>query len=494
MSVALAERKIKQIPFIVAQLDANKLATRHSLATPFIERNHIQSLSLQEEVTRIKSEPLQSNTPWYYLAGTGFYVREQIAQIMRGLHGEVTQNKKLSDVIDGEMLKVREDITSFEQEYLRQLLLLPITLERRVIDGKESIVAPKYNGKLWKYAVTHEERSGAVYQTLFDSSSEGKKCVQDWLLVSKPGSMAIMISPSGWSGVEDAQKNKIVYPETQLYVWQIQADGQPKGFAFRYNPSFAQNVEFQKRLGLPEIPVEETPENVMAMVRNVAFLEPDNGIINNFQDVVTLMQDIKGSSIAYQGKSFDEIRKLLTEPGILWNHDERTLSLIEEFQNFARLELSHINSDTERCLQIGLAVTVLQITNNYKRKLHETNSANYIESTNLRRTVRNELPIGAFFFRMNYQEEAQELKKMPGCGGGGLKLEEETDNGLGLTRINSAINRAGKIEGENSTGDYEFDHEGTCVKCGNGPLDLGPCDICFSCDAELGGKATGIAA
>lgn len=80
----------------------------------------------------------------------------------------------------------------------------------------------------------------------------------------------------------------------------------------------------------------------------------------------------------------------------------------------------------------------------------------------------------------------QPAKVMAGCGmSAGFKIGGE----------NSIFsNSVGKFGLSNESEDYDFDHDGQCVVCKKGNKRLGPCDICVSCDAKMGGKAAKIAA
>lgn len=69
-----------------------------------------------------------------------------------------------------------------------------------------------------------------------------------------------------------------------------------------------------------------------------------------------------------------------------------------------------------------------------------------------------------------------------------------TNKGYGLTSNSSYYFLAGSVAafagaGGGSGEDYSFNEIGICVKCSSGPRALGPCKICISCDASLGGKA-----
>ena len=80
---------------------------------------------LQQEVAKERQKLIpEGQTPWYYLPGTGFWVKEQIARLMR----------------NGNLADVGEDTRAFEREYLKQMVSLRWNLAIGEENGKKRIV------------------------------------------------------------------------------------------------------------------------------------------------------------------------------------------------------------------------------------------------------------------------------------------------------------------------------------------------------------------
>src|SRR5690348_12923612 len=63
---------------------------------PSIERQQPAKSLLQKEVEKVKKAPEKEGIPWYYLSGTGFFVKEQVSQIVKS----VKEAKKLGKSVD----------------------------------------------------------------------------------------------------------------------------------------------------------------------------------------------------------------------------------------------------------------------------------------------------------------------------------------------------------------------------------------------------------
>lgn len=455
---------------------------------------------LQEEVARVRDEPIpEGETPWYYLAGTGFWVKEQVSQLLRNTIDVGRQT--YPDVLDLELAKVKVDIEKFEEEYLQQMASLRWNLAWQEHDGQLRVVCPDYGNVLWSSATSKDEREGVVYKTLFGDPEEGTAGIEGWLREAPDNSFAIMVSPKGWSGLRDADGKKIWYPETQVYVIQKisknngdQNESVLQGYTFRYDANILQNEELQRRLGLPVVETGDQLERIKNTVRNVAFITPDAAeqadqegrkAIRSFKDIVDVMEEVAGTNTAYgEGgaiKTFDDIRAFLAHPEKYSKQHPLTGGLIQRFQEYARVRLEQggVREELERDLQIGLALSLLQLNRMYRE---EAKGESYVYTGDglngrisreslLRRLVRY---VGG---GMNYQNEKEDLRRRPGCAGGG---EESKTTSMGSSRIG---------ESTNTSEDYAFDHTGKCINCGATDW-LGPCDICTECDASMGGKAS----
>ncbi len=446
----------------------------------------------------MNQEPLRAReVPWYYLSGTGFFVKNQTDSFINGLKQRVRTGERFDTALDNELVKVKVDIEAFEDEYLKQLAGLRWNIGWKEVDGEKRIVAKAYNNTLLENVTSKSEREGAVHDLWFTGNPSQKvPGVEKWLQTAPENSLAVIVSPDGWSGLSTPDEKPIRYTETQVYAIKTKKNGKLEAYTFRYDANIFQNEQLQRKFGLDVSDAPNQKEQIKQTLKNVAFFRGDNpnNKIKNMEDVIDAMAEVKGNTITIKGKTFDDIRAFLRNPqDFLYRHDQ-TPELIHQFEEFVKWEFSkgHPERETTTNLQIALALTILKLNKLYREKeqtkipYERTDGAIYNKRQNSMHS--RGIPPYAYWIKdkMNYKSEIEDLKKRGGCAGGGSDSKKEKSNvdSMGSSRI-------GEIgETISSTSeDYNFDHDGTCVVCDSGPKKLGPCDICESCDASLGGKA-----
>jgi hypothetical protein len=400
---------------------------------------------LQSEVAKERKKPARyGETPWYHLSGTGFWVQEQVGQLMRNV--STVGREAFPDVLELELSKVTEDVKSFEREYLQQLASLKFNLAWQERDGEMRIVCPDYKGAakedqqgvLWESVTSPLEREGAVSKALFGDKEKGIKGVEEKLRDADPGTVAVMVSPPGWSGFSDADGKAIRYPETQVYTIHKKDDGSLQAYTFRYDATIEQNEELQQKLGL-EIPESHgQKDRIKKMLGNVAIIQPIDAVraelagkpaIRSFEDVVTLMQEsVGGREVMYDGdgnqKTFDEVREQLANPEGFAHEHPLTGKLIDRFLDYARWRFQQggTRAEIEKDLQISLALTPLHLNKLYRdienlapdvsqsigRRLETMSAGDSIR--NLEKYIRN---------GVDYDAAKKDLADRPGCAGGG---------------------------------------------------------------------------
>jgi hypothetical protein len=391
---------------------------------------------LKQEVIKEKQKPIKAGeTPWYFLAGTGFFIKEQVAQLMQNVPS--MDSSIFQDVVNIELGKVKVDIESFEDEYLRQLL----SLRFNVAWDNEKVVCTDYNNITWESITGKNEREGAVYQSLF--GEDGKGGVQEWLKNAPPDSFAIIVSPEGWSGLYDAKGDEITFPESQIYALRTTENGGLEEYTLRYKADITENIAFQQSLGLQPPKYHNQKELIKDVLKNVVYVRGDdaNRNITSFEDIVDEMQkSVKGRDIAYEGKSFHEIKRFLKNPKLFEERSLLTDPLIERFQTYARwqLMLNSDKEDIEKNLQIALAITITNLNDLYDEQeklkqgtMHETNSTT---ETHYLSDKHQQMAAVAFMQRggsIDYQKSHEKLQEKPGCAGGGNKTKV---NSMGMSR------------------------------------------------------------
>lgn len=412
---------------------------------------------LHAEVARERQKPLNpGETPWYHLPGTGFWVEAQVDQFLRDVSG--VGKEVFPDVLERASSKVRLDIEHFEQEYLKQMASLTFNLSWQERDGKNRIVCTDYkgasekdkNGMLWESVTSPIERDGAVYEALFGNKEKGIVGIEERLQNAEPGTMAIMVSPSGWSGWTIDGK-PYDYNEAQIYGLRKKKDGSLEAYTFRYDATIEENEVLQKTLGL-EIPgYTGERDRIKKMVTNVAFIEPIDAVraelagktpIRGFDDLVNAMQQsVGGREVMYDGdgspKTFADVRGLLQNPEGFTQRHPLTPKLIDQVLDFAkwRLEQGGDMREIEKDLQIGLGTVIAYLHTAYRDGESDPGGVRaHIQKLQATRGMNGTEDVADVYLQklrggINLQEAALDLQKRPGCGGGGSTKTSITSMG-----------------------------------------------------------------
>nr|MBI5455961.1 hypothetical protein [Candidatus Levybacteria bacterium] len=450
----------------------------HLQESAFLAEDFFTPSWLGREVAKQRQKSMiLEQTPWYYLSGTGFYVKEQVGQLIRNTRNSLSS--VAPDVVEIELEKTKVDIEAFEDEYLKQMPGLKFNLAWEGEGGDRHIVCPDYNNTSWESVTDLKEREGVV--------AEVRKKVEEWLKTAPADSYAVIISPEGWSGFSDASGDAVHYKETQIYAIHTLDNGEIEARTFRYEANILENEELQRSLGLG---IDEEPnqkERIKNALRNTLFVRGDDQdrSISSFEDIVNKMQSsVGGRETVYGTRTFAEIRSFLKNPEFYSKRNLLTERLIRRFQEYARHRISEGNVfGQELDLQIALGVTVAQLNKSY-REIHE--QENVVYALPRYKQDLDEMAMIVFASRanfVNYEYERKDLGLRPGCAGGGN--EKVMINSMGVPRIGELT----KKNNNETDDDYEFDHIGKCINCEGDPRALGPCDICERCDAKMGGKA-----
>lgn len=445
---------------------------------------------VQQEVAKVKRQPRKfGETPWWHLKGTGFWIPEQISQLIRNT--KQAGKEAFPDVLALELAKIRTDKKHFEREYINQLASLTFDLDWQMRDGEWRIVCPEYKGKgkdthgaLWSSVTSKDEREGVVYETLFGNKEKGITGVEGELRDAAPGTMVAVFSPAGWSGYRD-----LSYPEAQYYVIQVQQDRSLKAFTFRSDATIMQVEALQRSLGLSIPETTDQKQRIKNTIANVAYLTPAEADhaqkegrkpIRTFEDFIDRMQEsVDGKDVAYgEGggvKTYDEIRAFVKEPEKFFHEHPLGETLHKRFSEYATWRFSQGGSwdEIELDLQIALAFDPLHLNKAYRMEGRNNGDRKRIAGGE-EMNIYDNLASGT-----DYENETKKLQELPGCAGGG-KSRTYTSS-LGSARVT-------ELGGFGGGDEYEFNEYGDCVVCHDGPKSLGPCKICIHCDAKMGGK------
>lgn len=435
-------------------------------------------------------QPSAKEAPWYYLSGTGFFVNKQADVFFNGLKKRTLSGERLGPALKKEFAKVKVDIQAFEDEYLKRQAALKWNIGFKEVAGKKRIVATgEYNDTLLEEITDKSEREGAVYNLWFKGDkSRSAPGVEEWLCNAPKNSLAVIVSPAGWSGMFTPDGKAIRFLETQVYMARIDENGQVAGFTIRWNADIEKNEKLQKRLGLQVEHAAGQKERIQQTVKNVAFLSGNNNTGNlakTIDEVINIMEEVSESPIVFEGKTFSDIRAFLHNPELFSHRHHQTTRLLADLENFVagKFVVGRAETEIKVDFQTALALTVLKLNKLYREK-----GNNFVASERHERVIyeyNSKRPDLSFLAlkSLDVVLEAEDLRKRSGCAGGGSK---EDKNSKEIGRFNSmGSSRREEISMSDPEGNYSFDHNGICVVCDEGPRALGPCNICEPCDAKM---------
>lgn len=446
----MIETLTPSVPFRVQSFDREK-------------PNYFEGNQLSKEIKHINRNWREEGLPpnWRDLPGTGFAVNKQVDLILSETN-PFDSNKERKVKVEAGLRQTDQDIKGFVLEYLAEGLAFPIHYK---INSDREMIDANYGNKKVKDITSADERNGSVKNTFVNK-------VEPFFANAKDGSIAVMTSPSGWSGLRQENGEEIEFPDSQTYIWQKKGDD-VLGFTIRTDFDRREHRKMLERLwnGGKKLSDES---NVVDFVSNPALIETnDSSGSKNIEDVVDVMRDVRsedsGSDKAYKNRFWSEVYRDLNRREELWQYDDRTQKLVQEFKDHL-LEGDLSREDVKE----ALSVTILRIA----KFLRKDKKENRIAAADL-----VGLPIGRAVtvsdFEIDYRggsriqqplslersfgygETLVEVQKLPGCNGGGSGQNSNT------SLVNSLTPRFGQSS-------LSLDQERfVCPKCGfeaHGPV------------------------
>lgn len=367
--------------------------------------------NLAYEVAKIRNIPGQKEM--YLLPDTGFHVKDQVRLLQDNLRSGVS--------FKDSMKQVKEDVQGFKLEYLVEQPVFPIALEKAMYQGRMRLVGRLYGGKPLVDVTSADERHGAVRKSIEE--------IEEHALNAEPGTLIVMSSSKGWSGyqsrdgvleqyseddVSAGRAKEITYPDSQTYCFQVQNDGNVRGFTLKSDMNIFQNEELLKSLGVEENRFSDDPDikqRIKNVVRNVAYVEPSKG--KTIEDVVDKIQAIKKGETAYkdstgEARTFSEMRGLVKNPESLFNIDEVMQSHTDSFEQYVAWRIKSPDENMTRDIEVALGHIVMSL-------MHEIRPPK--DMAELRKGVwhtvnrRNEV--------FDPKKVLTAMQKIAGCAGGG---------------------------------------------------------------------------
>lgn len=359
-----------------------------------------------------------SKKEWWLLPGTGFDVRGQVNKLIR------------TGDIEGFIADTEEDIKHFVIEYPLQRLVFPIFLSIEKRGGQDRLTTPRYGNQVYEDIISEQERSGSVKRSIQD--------IESFLVDAPVGSMALFVSPPGWSGLDNRQGGEIVFLDNQTYVYKKSKDG-IQGRTIRTDLSLEESEEFLERLeSLTVDPknLQTTEARIVNVVSSPAFFR---GGENAFEAVVDLIKKVKRGSFAYKGRQFEEIYHDLFLGDKLLDQNKEINQFVKplfaQFKSFVLRQGRILTDQVLDRIETELGKTVLRI--------HEALKIGNPQKEAVERLV--------YASDEQLRRSHTDLMLLPGCNGGG-----------GLVKTSLGVREATIVYGSDQFGPLAF----ACPACG----------------------------
>lgn len=351
--------------------------------------------SLIEQIKYFRANWRKEGLPynWADLPGTGFMVNKQLNLLKLDYLAEKENKEKW-------LIQTNRDIRGFILEYLAEGLVFPINYQ---IDSNGHLVDKNYGNKRVIDTISEKERGGSVKKAVAEK-------LEPFLINSQDGSIAVMDSPSGWSGLREEDGRPITYPDSQTYIFQKKGN-EIVGFTIRTDFNKREHREIIRRLTGENLPENASIEDYIR--RGIALVDARRDTnLKEIKDVVRLMQDtrrdIYESFLAYKDRLWNEIYEDLERGNELWHYDEITKKMVQEFEVYILNNRLNRQETKE-----ALAVTILRIAKFLRKDVKGLNAERVIYPTPARGYDHQAIP------QASYGAILTEVQKLPGCAGGG---------------------------------------------------------------------------
>jgi len=386
----------------------------------------------------VENQPNSSEIPFWLLPGTGFFVEQEVDKFLEGLKGKSKYEQEAA--VDKGLAKIRISILSYEQEFLRQLPVLPIVLGTKNVNGEAKFSCPEWGDELLEDVTIKQEREGAVWNSFFKKKQDGGAGVQEALL-SGEKDLAVIVSPKGWTNLYDIEGNEISHKDNQIYV--LTKNG---GFALRNNLNLEQSRELLKNLGVPiNFSNQSIKTRIKTIVEHPALLKTKdkNSSVRSALDVLNIVEDIQKTKHIHLDKTFEHAKQLLSNPSLLFNTKENTIEHLGKFETAVKQLLKENDPNSIRFqIEKLIGYTVLDISEAYS-KFKSIKEAVIYDA--------NSKDSSSYMYDFQkYSGTLSYMQTLPGCSSSGDRKSTFLSTSLGLREV-----------GEDQYGSLEF----TCDKC-----------------------------
>lgn len=386
------------------------------------------------------------------LTGTGFNL---LLEKTRFFHNYLQNLQEGKDSLAALMLSASElevNIRTFVLEYIQAGTVLPHVNRIAAVNGVSRMVGD--NGVPVVWGVTDAERNGSVLEASIK--------VDEFMSKAQAGTVAVINSPMGWSGLRGRDGTPIVYGNNQTMVYWINNTGQLEGLTLVTDLDQDQSQRLSLALGVaPESLTGTTEEERVAnIVRHPALLSFPRSDLNPAEYVLEKILAIRGmSDIRLPQEEGVELRSVantsrdVNRRKELLRFNQAGEQYLAELKKFILSQEGHLHHPSSQMAMIHqientiLKITVDYLANNQLPTSVSTISDGYLGGGYLRvSTVNN---------KDDFYKAASFLRTRGGCHGGGRSHRRLRGSSLGTSigRLDSIV--------KDQYGSLEFE----CPKC-----------------------------
>lgn len=389
--------------------------------------------------------------------------------------------------------RTKQDILGFCLEYLKGRGVFAYRYRREQDEaGNRKLVNPYYQKDIVD-TTTRAERNGAVADSLAD--------IRTFFLDEKTpvGSLAVMVSPPGKSGLVSERNKALVYDYGYAFLFEKTDADTVEGFTVLTDFTHAECRKLITSLTDRQLDSYAPDEEY---VRTLAFITPgEREDIGGSADIVRIMQDVrqtheyKQNFACFDQKNqkyitWDTIWEDVSRIDALYDFDMDTKKIIDQCESFV-LGWDHARHNTPEMIKKALAATIIRLGGIFqKNKQKETRSYQFAFSDDTAG------PVALFEHDSSFPRETPmllgavmtDMANQPGCYGGGSD-RSPLDGPPPVRGIDSIVPREVKeLEGNDESWSYE---KGTCSRCHSEGVECGPCSkMCKSCEGYVGAMMT----
>jgi len=342
--------------------------------------------------------------------------------------------------------KTKQDLIGFKLEYLSNHLVYPYKYERSATEPTR-LESREYGRRDISETVSEQERNGSVKAAVRE--------VKAFFLSDETpdGSIAVLPSPKGDSGLRTDKGEKIEYPDSHFFIMQKNGDT-ITNYTIKTDFSVRESREVIYQLIGRRLPVTASLEDY---VRAVATIKPDQeGTVHSVTDVVRVLQAVRPSH-AYKDEQiqrrieWNAVYRDIAQAEKLYNFNEKTQQVITDFENYCPQ-----GEHTKDSLQKAIAATILRMSELFYAE--EEKSVRQIRLEPIKWSAPFAVP------QRSFGNILDAVAERPGCAGGGSSKQA-----IAVGSVNPRLGIVG--------GSQEWFNCPKCEYKADGPIG----DICPGC-------------